>query len=97
MDAAKAAGLGLKGPDDLTVIEGIGPKIADLLKAKGINTFAALAESAPDVIQAILDAAGPNFKLAVPRTWPEQARLAAQNRWSELRQMQDELNAGKRD
>jgi predicted flap endonuclease-1-like 5' DNA nuclease len=93
--AARAAGLSIKGPDDLTVVEGIGPKIAELLHAGGITTFAALAGMSPAGLQAILDAAGPNFKLAVPATWPEQAALAAQNRWAELKVLQDKLNAGR--
>lgn len=94
--AARAAGLSLKGPDDLTVVEGIGPKIAELLRARGITTFAGLAAMTPPGLQAILDAAGANFKLAVPQTWPEQAALAAQNRWTELKALQDRLVVGVR-
>lgn len=94
--AARAAGLSLKGPDDLTVVEGIGPKIAEILRARGITTFGALAAMSASGLQAILDAAGPNFKLAVPQTWPEQAALAAQNRWAELKALQDRLVVGVR-
>jgi predicted flap endonuclease-1-like 5' DNA nuclease/uncharacterized membrane protein YeaQ/YmgE (transglycosylase-associated protein family) len=94
--AARAAGLSLKGPDDLTVVEGIGPKIAEILRARGITTFTALAAMSASGLQAILDAAGPNFKLAVPQTWPEQAALAAQNRWAELKALQDRLVVGVR-
>lgn len=94
--AARAAGLSLKGPDDLTIVEGIGPKIAEILRGRGITTFAGLAAMSPAGLQAILDAAGPNFKLAVPQTWPEQAALAAQNRWVELKALQDRLIVGVR-
>jgi predicted flap endonuclease-1-like 5' DNA nuclease len=92
--AAKAAGFALKGPDDLEIIEGIGPKIAQLLYAEGITTFAALANTAPSDIQPILDKAGPNFQLAKPATWPEQADLAARNRWRALKALQDALRGG---
>ena len=92
--AAKAAGFAVKGPDDLEIIEGVGPKIAALLRADGIDTFAALARTAPAVIQAILDKAGPSFRMANPATWPEQSSLAATNQWAALRTMQDALNAG---
>jgi predicted flap endonuclease-1-like 5' DNA nuclease len=94
--AARAAGFELKGADDLEVIEGIGPKIAELLYAAGVKTFAQLASAAPARIQAVLDAAGANFKLADPGTWPDQADLAARNRWAALKAMQDGLTAGVR-
>jgi predicted flap endonuclease-1-like 5' DNA nuclease len=94
--AAKAAGFSIKRPDDLEVVEGIGPKIAALLVAEGIQTFEALSKMAPAQIQPILDKAGPNYKLADPSTWPEQAALAADNRWSELAALQKSLTAGRR-
>ena len=81
--------------DDLTKIEGIGPKVAEILTAQGISTFAILAESEVDKLQAILDEAGPNFKLAEPTTWPRQAKLAADGQWEALEQLQDELDGGK--
>ncbi|MBL8327849.1 MAG: DUF4332 domain-containing protein [Rubrivivax sp.] len=93
---AAAAGFSLKGPDDLEVIEGIGPKIAELLRKAGIDSFAQLAEATPEQIQPILDAAGPNFKLADPHTWPEQAALCAMNQWAALKALQGVLTAGRR-
>ena len=94
--AAKAAGFTVRGADDLEIIEGIGPKIAELLHAAGVKTFAQLAAMQPAAIQPILDAAGPHFKMADPQTWPEQSGLAARNQWRELKVLQDNLNAGKR-
>jgi predicted flap endonuclease-1-like 5' DNA nuclease len=96
VNAAKAAGLPLKSADDLEIIEGIGPKIAELLRADGITTFFELSNSTPDKIRAILDKAGPNFRVADPGTWPEQADLAAHNRWRALKSLQDILIAGHR-
>ncbi len=81
--------------DDLKKIEGIGPKIASLLNESGIFTFAQLAESDPDEIRNILDAAGPRYRIHDPTTWPAQAGLAAQGKWEELQQLQDELKGGK--
>lgn len=94
--AAKAAGFSLKGADDLEIIEGIGPKIAERLRADGLDTFAALARTAPAAIQAILDKAGPSFRMANPATWPEQSGLAASDQWQALKALQDRLNAGNR-
>jgi predicted flap endonuclease-1-like 5' DNA nuclease len=94
--AARAAGLDLGGPDDLRVIEGVGPKIAQILQDAGIRTFAQIAAMTPAGIQPLLDEAGPNFRIADPQTWPEQAALAAANRWADLKALQDELIGGRR-
>jgi predicted flap endonuclease-1-like 5' DNA nuclease len=95
--AARSAGFAsIKGPDDLEIVEGIGPKIAELLNNAGVKTFAQLAAMSPAQIQPILDAAGPNYRIADPETWPDQADLAARNRWSALKAMQDGLTAGRK-
>jgi predicted flap endonuclease-1-like 5' DNA nuclease len=81
--------------DDLKIIEGIGPKIAEILAAKGINTFSELSKFKPASIKSILEAAGPKFNVHDPASWPKQASLAAKGKWDELKKLQDELNAGK--
>jgi predicted flap endonuclease-1-like 5' DNA nuclease len=86
----------VKGNDDLEIVEGIGPKIAELCKAAGIHTFAQLAACDIPRLQTILDAAGPHFRMANPETWPEQAELAMRNRWRALKSLQDVLIAGNR-
>ncbi len=93
--AAKKLGFSSSNPNDLKIVEGVGPKIEGLLKDGGINTWAELAATDVDRIQEILDAAGPRYKLAVPRTWPQQAGLAAAGKWAELKALQDQLQAGK--
>lgn len=92
--AAKAAGYKLKGPNDLTVVEGIGPKINQLFNNAGYFTFAEVAKMTEAQMQKILDDAGPRYRLAKPGTWAKQADLAAQNKWSELKAWQDELKHG---
>ncbi len=82
--------------DDLKKIEGVGPKIAGLLQADGIKTFADLAKAKQPKLQAILEAAGSRYKMHNPTTWPEQAKLAAAGKWDELNKLQDELKGGKR-
>ena len=81
--------------DDLKKIEGIGPKIEQLLHEAGITTFAQLAETSPDLIKVILDNAGPRFAIHNPATWTAQAALAAEGKWDELKTWQDELDGGK--
>lgn len=81
---------------DIEQVEGIGPKIAELLRARGLGSFGALANASPGTLREILDDSGPAYRIADPSTWPEQARLAADGRWDELRRLQDALNAGRR-
>ena len=83
--------------DDLTQIEGIGPRISALLKHHSIQNFAQLAETDVDRLRAILNEAGPSLQMASPDTWPVQARLAAAHEWDELRALQDRLTAGRED
>jgi len=80
--------------DDLKIVEGIGPKIEQLLKAAGINTWDQLAASEPTVLKSILDAAGPRFKMHNPETWAEQARMADKGEWAELDKYQQYLVGG---
>ena len=95
MAAAKAAGFTLKrGANDFTVVEGIGPKINDLIHNDGIDTFFELGNTSVERLQGILDRAGKNYALAKPGTWPAQASMAAQNKWAELKRWQDELDGG---
>lgn len=81
--------------DDLTKVEGIGPKMAGVFNAAGINTFAELAAKTAEELKAILDAAEGNFAAHDPGTWPEQAKMAADGKWDELKKWQDELDGGK--
>jgi predicted flap endonuclease-1-like 5' DNA nuclease len=82
-------------PDDLTIIEGIGPKIASLLQAAGIATFSQLAGADPSRLVKILQDAGLQH-LADPATWPEQAKLAAESKWEEFKVLTDSLKGGRR-
>lgn len=81
--------------DDLTAVEGIGPKISGLLKDAGINTWRLLSTTPVSKLQEILDAAGKRYKLADPSTWPKQAEMAADGRWDDLEEYQDFLQGGK--
>ncbi len=93
---AGSRGFAVAGEGDLEIVEGIGPKIAELLRARGLGSFGALAQASPGTLREILDDNGPAYRVADPSTWPEQARLAADGRWDELRSLQDSLNAGRR-
>ncbi|MGD1994822.1 MAG: helix-hairpin-helix domain-containing protein [Anaerolineae bacterium] len=83
-----------ESPDDLKRIEGIGPKIASVLNAAGIMTFAQLAATGVDELERIVREGG--VRLAFPESWSEQAALAAEGRWEELGVLQESLKGGRR-
>ncbi len=72
-------------------IEGIGPKIAEVLAKNGIDTFAKLAEAKDEDTQEMIKDVKGNHKTD---TWNEQASLARDEKWDELKKMQDELDGG---
>jgi large subunit ribosomal protein L20 len=82
--------------DDLTKIEGIGPKINELLKVAGIKTYVKLAATPLKNLKHILKQAGPTFKACDPTTWTEQATLAARGDWVAFKTLTDELQGGRR-
>ena len=93
---AKVRGKKRDGSDDLELIEGIGPKIAGLLKDAGINTFDALSKAPVDKVKEVLEAGGSKFNLAKPETWAEQAALAAKGDWAAFDKLTQELVGGVR-
>ena len=80
--------------DDLTRIEGIGPKVSRTLIKAGISTFEALASATVEDIQKILTDAG--LKMMDATTWPQQAKLAAAGDWEALKKLQDNLSGGRK-
>ncbi|NBB29338.1 hypothetical protein [Cellulophaga sp. BC115SP] len=82
-------------PDDLKKIEGIGPKIEELLNQNGILTFMQLSQASTYLLKQILQEAGPRFQMHDPSTWSRQAELASAGKWQELKDWQDILNKGK--
>lgn len=78
---------------DLTIIEGIGPRIEVLLREIGINTWDDLAEANLQQINELLDRNNLNFHN--PSTWMAQARLAAGGHWELLKEYQEQLRGGR--
>ena len=80
--------------DNLTKIEGIGPKAAEALTAAGIDSYAALAETKPDKIKTILTDASSRLAHLDPTSWPKQAKMAADGKWDELKTWQENAKGG---
>jgi predicted flap endonuclease-1-like 5' DNA nuclease len=82
-------------PDNLKKVEGVGPKIQELLNKEGIITFRQLSETSSDTLTEILRDTGTRFQMHDPGTWPKQAQLAADGKWDELKAWQSELDKGR--
>ena len=82
-------------PEDLKIIEGVGPRIEELLNKNGINNYSTLADMNPIRISAILRTAGPRYQIHDPSSWPQQAALAKEGKWAELEEMKIKLISGR--
>ncbi|WP_136466507.1 hypothetical protein [Flagellimonas onchidii] len=93
--AAKAAfGKRIK-ENDLTLVEGIGPKIQGLFHDHGIKTWKALSETSTIKCQEVLTSAGKRYRIHDPASWPMQAKMAYMGQWEELAKWQLKHKSGK--
>ena len=80
----------LAAGDDLSILDGVGPKYADALRAGGVITFAQLSQmSAEDIEAKLSEANEPLIAGHTAATWPRQAKLASNQEWSALRRYID--------
>ena len=80
--------------DDLTKIEGAGPKAAEALVNAGLDTFEKVSKAKADAIKEILTEASSRMAHLDPTSWPKQAKMAAAGKWDELKEWQDNVKAG---
>lgn len=80
--------------DDLTKIEGVGPKAAEALSNAGMGTYKEVAGAKPDKIKEILTEASSRMAHLDPTSWPKQAAMAADGEWDKLKEWQDKAKAG---
>jgi len=72
--ARDGKGRGKADHDDLTLIEGIGPRIESLCHAAGITTWQAMADTPIERLRDMLATAGSRYTMHQPENWPAQAR-----------------------
>jgi predicted flap endonuclease-1-like 5' DNA nuclease len=85
----------LEDHDDLKKIEGIGPKIEEVLNKSGIYTFRQLYNSDRNRLKTLLNEAGNQFKMHDPESWPHQAGMADRGEWDDLRIYQEFMDGGR--
>ena len=93
-EAPKVAKKAATKADDLKKIEGAGPKAAEALVNAGLDTFAKIAKATPEQLSTILTDASSRLSHIVTETWPQQAALAVDGKWDELKELQDKLDGG---
>lgn len=81
--------------DDLKVIEGIGPKIESMFRDSGIKTWKAVSEASVADCQKVLDKGGKRYQIHDPASWPMQARMCYEGKWTDLMKWQEEHKHGK--
>jgi predicted flap endonuclease-1-like 5' DNA nuclease len=79
---------------DLTIIEGIGPKIAKILFDNDVKSFKALIAMPVETLKAWLKEN--KLPFIDPTTWAEQAQLVDTNKLTEFEALKKELKNGKR-
>jgi predicted flap endonuclease-1-like 5' DNA nuclease len=84
------------GSDNLLIIEGIGPKFNDALKAAGLGTFAKVAAASEDQLRDAIKAAGLSFAPSLT-SWAEQADLLNKGDMDGFRALTARLVAGRKD
>lgn len=75
-------------PDDLSILEGVGPKIQDALNAAGITTFTQVATLTPEELEHIVKVEAGVRMVGSADTWPKQARYVVEG---DLRGFQEYL------
>ncbi len=80
--------------DDLKVIEGIGPKTEEALKASGIKTFAAVAALSAEELERIVKVEHGVRIVGSTSTWRRQAKLAAAGEFGALDDLKSRIKSG---
>lgn len=79
--------------DDLTAVEGLGAGVQELCHGIGIRTWRDLGETEVSLLRTMLDDAGARYQVHDPTTWPTQARLLAEGRWAEFREVAESVRS----
>jgi predicted flap endonuclease-1-like 5' DNA nuclease len=93
--STKASAFAAIQADNLQIIEGIGPKMESVLKENEVDSHQALAAKSPEELRAMLNKYGDRYRIIDPKTWQEQAKLAAIGDWDNLIVLQKNLDTGR--
>jgi predicted flap endonuclease-1-like 5' DNA nuclease len=80
--------------DDLTIIEGIGNATKVVLYEKGVKSFRKLAKISTPELTDILSTNNLKQLIASSQSWQQQAQLALEGKWEDLKILKDKLTGG---
>lgn len=80
-----------KEMNDIQKINGIGPKLEEVLHGSNIKSFQDILDTPMDTLKDIIKNAGSNFSLIDPSTWHDQAAIAVRGAWDEFEKFQDNM------
>jgi len=66
-----------------------------MLNDDQIFTWAELADAEVSRLKGLLRRGGDRYRMHDPKSWPDQAKLAAEGRWEELEEYQEVLQGGR--
>jgi large subunit ribosomal protein L20 len=81
--------------DDLTTIEGIGPKSAKALEKAGISTWAQIAAMTPEELNDVVHHGGVSLLTGATKSWPKQAQLLIEGKFDEFQEYITKLKGGR--
>ncbi len=84
MKAAKPEEVKKTMTNDLKVIDGIGPKMEEVLNGLGYKSYSDLAKAKADNLSKKLVEINGRYKIYDPKLWIAQAKLAAAGKWDKL-------------
>ena len=94
VQSAVKHGIEISGPENIEIIEGIGPKIALIFRQNNLGTLHAIAASSEEHMHDLL--ARNEIKVAnTPGTWALQAQLLVSHRWKDFIAYTDFLKDGR--
>ncbi|MCL4875262.1 MAG: hypothetical protein KJ064_01315 [Anaerolineae bacterium] len=81
-------------PDDLKIIEGIGPKVEQALKAEGVTTFAQVATMTGAALEQMVKEKHGVRIVGSTSSWPRQAKFAAAGDKAALDELKSRIKSG---
>ena len=94
--AVRAAKKKTSAGDDLTVIEGIGPKSVKALEKAGITTWAQIASmTAEELDDVVRVQGGVSLVAGSTKSWPKQAKLLVEGKFEEFQAYIGKLKGGR--
>ena len=92
----KKTGTKVSNSDDLQLIEWIWPALEKVLRNNGVESYKDIVKMDITWLEELLESLWGRYARYNPTTWPDQADLARQKKWSELEEYQEIMKNSKK-